>query len=98
MGHAGPGHSTGLAFHACRCNVLTLLAGWLLLLLLTLVAVPRSGELRGLGEEGAWRRARSALAFGLLNLFVIIDFAKVVVIVGTGPGVISLLVRIGSDP
>lgn len=78
------------------CNVLILLLGWSGLLLLALVAVPRSGELRGLSDDAAWRRARSALTFGLLNLFIIIDVAKVIVIVGTGPGVISLLVRIRS--
>ena len=79
------------------CNVLILLLGWSGLLLLALVAVPRSGELRGLSDDAAWRRARSALTFGLLNLFIIIDVAKVIVIVGTGPGVISLLVRIRSS-
>ena len=89
------GCSTKLVF-VWACNVVTLLAGWSLLLLLTLVAVPRSGEDRGLSEEAVWRQARAALAFGLLNLLLIIDFAKVVVIVGTGPGVISLLVRIRS--
>ena len=51
-------------------------------------------DLRGLSDDAAWRRACSALTFGLLNLFIIIDFAKIIVIVGTGPGVISLLVRI----
>ena len=87
------GWSTKLIF-VWACNVLVLLVGWSGLLLLTLVAVPRSGELRGLSDDAAWRRARTALTFGLLNLFIIIDFAKIIVIVGTGPGVISLLVRI----
>ena len=89
------GCSTRFVF-VWTCNALILLLGWSGLLLLALVAVPRSGELRGLSDDAVWRRARSALTFGLLNLFIIIDVAKVIVIVGTGPGVISLLVRIRS--
>ena len=75
-------------------NVLLLLAGCFCLLLLTLVAMPRSSALRGLSEEDAWDRARTAMAFGLLNTFVILDGLKIVVLVGTGPGVTSLLLRI----
>ena len=89
------GYSTRFVF-VWTCNALILLLGWSGLLLLALVAVPRSGELRGLSDDAVWRRARSALTFGLLNLYIIIDVAKVIVIVGTGPGVISLLVRIRS--
>ena len=76
------------------CNVLCLMAGSLFLLLLTTVAVPRSAELHGLSTAAAWRRAHVAMAFGMLNTFVIIDALKIVVLVATGPGVTSLLLRI----
>ena len=64
------------------------------LLLLALVALPRSCALRGLSEDEAWSRARSSMAFSLLNMLVIIDVLKIVVLVGTGPGVTSLILRI----
>ena len=75
-------------------NALCLTAGCLFLLLLLLVAVPRTAELRGLSEKDAWRRAHEAMAFGMLNTFVIIDSLKIVVLVASGPGVTSLIVRI----
>ena len=75
-------------------NALCLAAGCLFLLTLLLVAVPRSAELRGLSEKDAWSRAHEAMTFGMLNTFVIIDSLKIVVLVATGPGVTSLIVRI----
>ena len=71
-----------------------LVSGCFGLLLLALVALPRSCALRGLSEDEAWSRARSSMAFSLLNMLVIIDVLKIVVLVGTGPGVTSLVLRI----
>ena len=76
------------------CSGLLLVAGCFSLLLLALVALPRSCALRGLSEDEAWSRARSTMAFSLLNMLVIIDVLKIVVLVGTGPGVTSLVLRI----
>ena len=73
---------------------LLLLAGWFGLVLLARVALPRSCKLRGVSEDEAWGRARSAMAFGLLNVFVILDSLKIVVLVITGPGVTSRIMRI----
>ena len=64
-------------------NGLLLLVGWFGLLLLALVALPRSCELRGLSEDEAWSRARVVMALGLLNTFVILDLLKIVVLVAT---------------
>ena len=50
-----------------------------------------------LSEDEAWSRARSSMAFSLLNMLVIIDLLKIVVLVGTGPGVTSLILRIQSQ-
>ena len=79
------------------CSGLLLVAGCFSLLLLALVALPRSCALRGLSEDEAWSRARSSMAFSLLNMLVIIDVLKIVVLVGTGPGVTSLILRIQSQ-
>ena len=73
---------------------LLLLTGWFGLLLLARVALPRSCALRGVSEDEAWGRARSAMAFGLLNVFIILDSLKVVVLVLTGPGITSRIMRI----
>ena len=73
---------------------LLLLAGWFGLVLLARVALPRSCKLRGVSEDEAWDRSRSAMAFGLLNVFVILDSLKIVVLVMTGPGITSRIMRI----
>ena len=76
------------------CSGLLFVAAWFGLLLLARVALPRACELRGLSEDEAWGRAKTAMGLGLLNMFVIIDLLKIVALVGTGPGVTSLILRI----
>ena len=43
-------------------------------------------EPTGLSQEDGecWRRVRSSVAYGLLNMFIIVDFAKIFVLVAAG--------------
>jgi len=70
-----------------------LVLGWWLVLLVSLVAAPRSCARRGVDEGSWWRRSIAAWAGGVLTSMVLLDALKVIMLTLTGP---ALLMRISS--
>lgn len=95
---APPLTRAGLSWRLCVSwgyNLAVLVVGWLGVCLMVLVALPRHVDSSGLSKSGWAAQVASAVAFGLLNSYTVLDGIKVLMLFITGP---YLILRLPDGP